>query len=86
MHYNVCMKPITINVSERVYRQFQAYARAHERSTSELIREAMQSYLAHNLQRRTSLQDLKPLSLGRVLRDPSTRGDLLEEMAGDHRS
>jgi len=35
------MKPITINVSERVYRQFQAYARAHERSTSELIREAV---------------------------------------------
>ena len=80
------MKAVTINLDERAYRQFQAYARAHERSTSELIREAMQSYLAHNLQRRTSLQDLKPLSLGRVLRNITTRGDLLEEMTGDHRT
>jgi len=80
------MKTVTINLDERAYRQFQAYARAQERSTSELIREAMQFYLAHCLQQRTSLQDLKPLSLGRVLRNITTRGDLLEEMTGDHRA
>lgn len=80
------MKTITINVDEKVYKQFQAFARSQERSTSDMIREAMQSYLAGNLQRRTRLQDLKPLSLGGVLRDLSRRDGLLEEMADDRRA
>ena len=80
------MPPITITVSDEIYRKFQAFARAHEKSTSELFRDAMQEYLTHNLQKRTTLQDLKPFTLGRVLRDISTRGDLLEGMTGDHRA
>jgi hypothetical protein len=80
------MRTITINVDEKVYREFQAHARSQERSTSDMIREAMQSYLAGNLQQRTRLQDLKPLSLGGVLRDLSRRGDLLAEMTDDRRA
>ena len=80
------MRTITINVSDQIYRKFQAFARTHEKSTSKLIREAMQAYLTHNLQKRSTLQDLTPFSLGGVLRDISTRGDLLEEMTGDHRA
>ncbi len=38
------MKTITINVSEPVYRDFQEYARRNDRTTSELIREAMEEY------------------------------------------
>ena len=79
------MRIITINVNEQVYRKFQAYARAHERSTSDLIREAMQRYLERDLQHRTNLKDLPPLSLGSVRRDFTARGDLLEEMSDDLR-
>jgi Arc/MetJ-type ribon-helix-helix transcriptional regulator len=79
------MITITINVSEPVYREFQKYASAHDRSASELIREAMEAYLEQRLKRRTTLQDLKPLSLGGILKDFTTRGDLLEEMQDDHR-
>lgn len=79
------MKPITINVNETVYRQFQAYARAHELSVSELVRDAMQEYLARRLRRPSSVQELEPLSLGRAIADLSHRGDLLEEMTRDRR-
>ncbi len=80
------MKAITINVSEPVYREFQRYAAALDRTTSELIREAMEDFLDQKLSRRASLKDLEPVSLGRVLRDTSTRGDLLAEMRDDDRS
>ena len=79
------MKTITINVSEPVYREFQEYARAHDRSTSELIREAMKEYLTQKLRRQTSIRDLKPVSLGKILQDSTKRGDLLEEMIDDRR-
>jgi predicted transcriptional regulator len=81
-----CMKAITINVSEPVYREFQRYATALDRTTSELIREAMEDYLDRKLSRRTSLKDLEPVSLGRVLRDTAARGDLLAEMRDDDRN
>jgi predicted transcriptional regulator len=81
-----CMKAITINVSEPVYREFQRYATALDRTTSELIREAMEDYLDRKLSRRTSLKDLEPVSLGRVLRDTAERGDLLAEMRDDDRN
>ena len=80
------MRAITINVSEPVYREFQRYATALDRTTSELIREAMEDYLDQKLSRRTSMKDLEPVSLGRVLRDTTTRGDLLAEMRNDDRN
>jgi metal-responsive CopG/Arc/MetJ family transcriptional regulator len=80
------MKAITINVSEPVYHEFQRYATALDRTTSELIREAMQDYLDRKLSRRTSLKDLGPVSLGRILRDTAARGDLLAEMRDDDRN
>ena len=46
------MKAITINVSEPVYREFQRYAAALDRTTSELIREAMEDFLDQKLSRR----------------------------------
>ncbi len=63
------MKAITVNVSEPVYREFQRYASALDRTTSELIREAMEDYLDEKLKCRASLKDLEPISLGKVLRD-----------------
>ena len=80
------MKTITINVSEPIYREFKDYARSHDRNTSELIREAMQDYLTQKMRRTSSLQDLEPLSLGRVIGDLSRRDDLLSEMLDDHRA
>jgi predicted transcriptional regulator len=80
------MKTITINVSEPVYNEFKDFARAHDRTTSELIREAMEDFLAKKLRRKSNLSDLEPLSLGRVLKDLSHRDDLLSEMLDDHRA
>lgn len=74
------MRPITINVSETIYRDFQAYARMSDRSTSELIREAMEAYWRERIRSRTSLRDLHPLSLGGVLRPLVPDEDLLDEM------
>ena len=80
------MKAITINVSEPVYREFQRYASALDRTTSELIREAMEDYLDEKLKRRASLKDLEPVSLGKLPSDTTTRGDLLAEMRDDDRN
>ena len=74
------MRTITVNVSEPVYREFQEYARRHDRKTSELIREAMQSYLDSHIRPRPSLNDLKPLSLGNVIQPVGPDDDLLGEM------
>jgi predicted transcriptional regulator len=74
------MKTITINVSEPVYREFQAYARLHDRSASELVRQAMEEFHRTHLQPAGSLRDLSPVSLGKVLRPLSAGDDLLEDM------
>ena len=79
------MKTITINVSEPVYREFQRFARTRDRTASALIREAMDEFRERRIARPTTLADLSPVSVGRVLR-PLRRGeDLLEEMLGDDR-
>ena len=74
------MKTITINVSEPVYRSFQRYARRHDRTTSELIREAMAAYCDQKIRPQASLHDLLPLSLGEVRRPLVLGDDLLDEM------
>lgn len=76
------MKTITINVSEPVYLEFQAYARRHDRTTAELIREAMEAYRQRWAEHRGSLRTLAPLDLGKVRRALSRDDDLLEEMLG----
>ncbi len=74
------MKTITVNVSDPVYREFQEYARRHDRTAAELIREAMELYRERWRRRRGSLRDLNPLDLGEV-REPES-DDLLGEMLG----
>ena len=77
------MKTITINVSEPVYRDFQRYAKARDRTASELIREAMEEFHTRRIARTATLADLRPVSVGRVLRPMRMDDDLLEEMLGD---
>lgn len=76
----ISMKTITINVSEPVYRSFRQYARQHDRTTSELIREAMQVYTERLMQPRHTVRGMAPLTLGKVLRPLGPNDDILEEM------
>ena len=77
------MKTITINVSEPVYREFQRIAQAQDRTASELIRQAMEEFRERRIARATTLADLNPASVGRVLA-PLRRGDdPLGEMLDD---
>ena len=79
------MKTITVNVSEPVYRDFQAYARRTDRKAAELIREAMEQYCRTTIQESgsASLHGLRPLSLGKVREGACTGGDWLGEMTED---
>jgi predicted transcriptional regulator len=77
------MKTITVNVSEPVYRDFQEYARQHDRTASEIIREAMEEYRSRKIHRQTSLRELRPVSIGRVLRPFTGADDVLEELTND---
>ena len=77
------MKAITINVSEPVYRDFQEYARQHDRTASEIIREAMEDFRSRRILPRTSLRDLRPASVGKVLRPFTETEDILEELTDD---
>ena len=74
------MKPITVNVPEPVYRDLQSYARTHDRTTSELIREALTAYRDRLLSTRQSLKTLRPLDLGKMRRPLGPEDDLLGEM------
>lgn len=76
------MKTITINVSEPVYEDFRRASKSLGRPASELIREAMESYRRERLRPRHDLRDLRPRSLGKVLRPLTREDDLLSEMLG----
>lgn len=81
----ICMKTITINVSEPVYQAYQAQARKQDRTASELIREAMEQYRKTWPAHETSLLDLPPLQVGKALKPLPPEDDLLEEMLDGHR-
>lgn len=74
------MKTITVNVSEPVYQDFQRHAETTDRTTSELIREAMEEYRDRKLRRRGNLASLPSYSLGRIRRGLRKSDELLEEM------
>jgi metal-responsive CopG/Arc/MetJ family transcriptional regulator len=79
------MKTITINVSEPVYDEFRQYARKVDRKASELIREAMESYRQQHMQRRTTLRDRRPASVGGPIQPITAEDNLLGEMLDDTR-
>jgi len=79
------MKTITVNVSEAVYSDFQQFARKADRKASELIREAMELYRQQHMQRRTSLRDRRPTSVGGPIQPVTGKDDLLGEMLDDSR-
>ena len=82
IQYHPCMKTITVNVSEPVYLEYQAYARRHDRTTAELIREAMDAYRRQWSERGGSVRGLTPFDMGEVKRTLSEDDDLLDEMLG----
>jgi hypothetical protein len=61
------MKAVTIHVDEPVYRDFQRLARRTKRSTSELIREAMENFRRSSGKSRVPLwQNAAPASVGQI--------------------
>jgi len=79
------MRTITVNVSDPVYQDFRTYAQKRARKASELIREAMELYRQTHIQRRTSLRDLRPASVGGPIKPISSADDLLGDMLDDAR-
>ncbi len=79
------MRMITINVSEPVYEAFQQHAKKSDRKASELIREAMELYRQQHMQRRTSLRDRHPASVGGPIRPITSQDDILGDMLDDAR-
>jgi Arc/MetJ-type ribon-helix-helix transcriptional regulator len=79
------MKTITVNVSEPVYEQFREHARKVDRKASELIREAMELYRQQHMQRRTSLRNRHPASVGGPIQPITAEDDILGEMLNDTR-
>lgn len=74
------MKTITVNVSEPVYDEFRSYASKVDRKTSELIREAMEEYRQQHMNRRSSLHDRRPTSVGGAIAAITGEDDILGEM------
>ena len=79
------MKTITSNGSESVYEEYRQYAVKVERKASELIREAMELYRQQHMQRRTSLRDRRPVSVGGPIQAITVEDDLLGGMLDDAR-
>jgi hypothetical protein len=79
------MKTITVNVSEPVYRDFQEFAKRTDRKASELIREAMELYRDQKIRRQAnhSVRDIKPVSVGKILKPWTTRTEMLEDFFDD---
>lgn len=79
------MKTITINVSEPVYEEFRSHAKRVDRKASELIREAMETYRQMHMQRRTSLRNRHPASVGGPVKLIEANDDIMGEMLSDIR-
>lgn len=79
------MKTITVNVSEPVYRDFQAQAKAQDRTAAELIRQAMEEYRRNHMKPGASPLEIQPVSVGKVLRPLTSEDDLLGEMLHENR-
>ena len=73
------MKTITIHVEEPVLQDYQRYARAHARTTADLIREAMVQYRT-TWNEGGSVLDIEPVDLGTCLHPLTRDDDLLDEM------
>lgn len=79
------MKTISINVSDPVYHEFQEYAKTHDRTAAELIRQAMAEYRDEHFRERRSVREIHPVSLGRVKKPLSAGDDFLGEMLNEIR-
>ena len=85
MRFDRGTKTITVNVSEPVYQDFRRFAQKTDRKASELIREAMEMYRQIHMQRRTTLRDRRPASVGGPISALTVEDDLLGEMLDDTR-
>lgn len=74
------MKTITMNVSEPVYQLYQAAAAKQDKTTAEIVREAMEAYISKLGVSSESVLTFKPLSLGAELSKLGKDDDLLDEM------
>ena len=77
------MKTITINVSEPTLALLKQHAKERDRTTSELIREAMEDYVNQRFGESKSVRELQPLSLKKVKRPVAAGDDILGEMLDD---
>lgn len=77
--YNQYMKSISTHVSPQAYERFRVLASRRGRSVAELIREAMDAYLAEERQQGPSLRDIPARRSGR-LKKKWTRAELVDEM------
>ena len=80
IHIIQCMKTITINVSDRVYRDFSKYAKQVGNTASELIRRAMEDYHERFILRKTTLRNRRPARVGGPVQPIGREEDLLGEM------
>jgi predicted CopG family antitoxin len=74
------MKTITVDVNEPIYEEFERFAHEQERSTTEVIREAMELYRREKMRPQYSLRNVKPTSAGTVRKPWTGRGDLLADI------
>ena len=73
-------RTVTLDVPEDLYRDFEDDARRGNRTTAELMCQALVAYDRQDVRRRGSVRNLPPLDLGEVLRPLVSDDDLLEEM------
>jgi len=73
------MKPISVRVDERNYRDLRLLAERSGRTVGDLIREAMVEYLERRRGSTGSVMDISPHASGTQLA-PLSRSELLEEM------
>jgi 16S rRNA U516 pseudouridylate synthase RsuA-like enzyme len=73
------MKPVSIHLHEKAYREMKSLAAERGRPVAELVRQAMDEYLEKERVKGLSLVDRRPHASGRLL-EAWTREELLEEM------
>jgi hypothetical protein len=79
------METVTLEIPDRVFKEFQDLAKQMHREPAELIREAMEIYRLQRIQpllateeKKHSVLDHQPISAGEVLKPWTSRAELLE--------
>ena len=73
------MKTVSIEIPESLYAEYEDYAQRRNTNVADVIRMALELHRARLRKGTHSIRDIKPVSMGKILKPWASRAELLED-------